>query len=89
MIRIINDNLSELEKRQMETISSLQDKINLMEFDISQLKRQKQILKRSLFDRKETTKIAIKELETMRKEENYKKISNVLVILNASLRERQ
>jgi hypothetical protein len=89
MIRIIKDNLSELEKRQMETISSLQDKINLLEFDISQLKKQKQILKRSLFDRKETTKIAIKELEHIRKEECYNTISNVLVTLNSSLRERQ
>ena len=89
MIRIIKDNLSELEKKQMETISKLQDKIKLMEFDISQYKKQKQILKRSLIDRKKSIKIAIKELEQIRKEECYNKISNVLVTLNSSLREKQ
>jgi hypothetical protein len=89
MKRIINDNLSELEKKQMQTISKLQDKIKLMEFDISQYKKQKQILKRSLIDRKKSIKIAIKELENIRKEECYNKLSNVLVTLNSSLRERE
>ena len=89
MKKIIKDNLSELEKRQMETISKLQDKIKLMEFDISQYKKQKQILKRSLIDRKKSIKIAIKELDYIRKEECYNKLSNVLVTLNSSLRERQ
>ena len=89
MEKIIKDNLSELEKRQMETISKLQDKIKLMEFDISQYKKQKQILKRSLIDRKKSIKIAIKELDYIRKEECYNKLSNVLVTLNSSLRERQ
>ena len=89
MKRIINDNLSELEKKQMETISKLQDKINLMEFEISERKKEMYILRRSLIDRKKSIKIAIKELENIRKEECYNKLSNVLVTLNSSLRERQ
>ena len=89
MKRIINDNLSELEKKQMQTISKLQDKIKLMEFEISERKKEMYILRRSLIDRKKSIKIAIKELEQIRKEECYNKISNVLVTLNYSLRERE
>lgn len=89
MEKIIKDNLTELEKRQMETISKLQDIIKLKEFDIHRNKNQIDILKRSLLDRKNSIKMAIKELEQIRKEECYDKISNVLVTLNSSLKERQ
>lgn len=85
----MRDNLSELEIKQMETISKLQDIIKLKEFDIHKNKNQIEILKRSLLDRKKSIKIAIKELEEIRKEKNYNKISNVLVTLNSSLRERR
>ena len=89
MKRIINDNLSELEKKQMVEISKLQDKINLLEFDMSENNKIIYKLKRSLIERKKSIKMAIKELEHIRKEECYNKISNVLVSLNSSLRERQ
>lgn len=85
----MRDNLSELEIKQMETISKLQDIIKLKEFDIHKNKNQIEILKRSLLDRKKTLKLAIKELEEIRKEKNYNKISSVLVMLNSSLREKQ
>lgn len=85
----MRDNLSELEIKQMETISKLQDIIKLKEFDIHKNKNQIDILKRSLLDRKRTLKLAIKELEEIRKEKNYNKISSVLVMLNSSLREKQ
>ena len=85
----MRDNLSELEIKQMETISKLQDIIKLKEFDIHKNKNQIEILKRSLLDRKKTLKLAIKELEEIRKEKNYNKISSVLVSLNSSLREKQ
>jgi hypothetical protein len=85
----MRDNLSELEIKQMETISKLQDIIKLKEFDIHKNKNQIDILKRSLLDRKRTLKLAIKELEEIRKEKNYNKISSVLITLNSSLRERQ
>lgn len=85
----MRDNLSELEIKQMQTISKLQDIIKLKEFDIHKNKNQIDILKRSLLDRKRTLKLVIKELEEIRKEKNYKKISSVLVSLNSSLREKQ
>ena len=85
----MRDNLSELEIKQMETISKLQDIIKLKEFDIHKNKNQIDILKRSLLDRKKTLKLVIKELEEIRKEKNYNKISSVLVSLNSSLREKQ
>lgn len=85
----MKDNLSELEKKQMETIGKLQDKIKLMEFEISERKKEMYILRRSLIDRKKSIKIAIKELEQIKKEECYNKISNVLVTLNSSLREKR
>lgn len=85
----MRDNLSELEKKQMETISKLQDKIKLKEFDISKNHVQIDRLKRSLSDKKKVIKTIIKELEAMRKENNYNKISSVLVMLNSSLKEKQ
>lgn len=89
MKKIMKDNLSELENRQMKTISNLQDKINLKDFDISSLKKEIATLKRSLSYRKQAIKMSIKELEKIRKEEKYDKISSVLVMLNSSLREKQ
>ena len=86
---VFKEEMSELEIKQMETISLLQDKINLMKFDVSENKKYINILKRSLLNRKKTIKIIIKELEKIKKEENYNNISNVLAILNSSLREKQ
>ena len=85
----MRDNLSELEIKQMGTISDLQDKINLLQFDISESKKTIYKLERSLIKRKKSIKIAIKELENIRKEEKYNKISEVLITLNSSLREKQ
>lgn len=86
---VFKDEMSELEIKQMETISNLQDKINLKDFDISSLKKELATLKKSLFYRKQVIKMSIKELEKIRKEEKCDKISNVLLILNSSLKERQ
>lgn len=86
---VFKDEMSELEIKQMETISLLQDKINLKDFDISSLKKELATLKKSLFYRKQVIKMSIKELEKIRKEENYNNISNVLLILNSSLKERR
>lgn len=85
----MRDNLSELEIKQMGTISDLQDKINLLQFDISESNKTIYKLERSLIERKKSIKIAIKELENIRKEEKYNKISEVLITLNSSLREKQ
>lgn len=85
----IRDKLSELEIKQMETISNLQYKINLLQFDISESNKLIYKLERSLIERKKSIKIAIKELENIRKEEKYNKISEVLITLNSSLREKQ
>lgn len=86
---VFKDEMSELEIKQMETISLLQDKINLKDFDISSLKKELATLKKSLFYRKQVIKMSIKELEKIRKEEKCDKISNVLLILNSSLKEKQ
>lgn len=85
----IRDKLSELEIKQMETISNLQYKINLLQFDISESNKLIYKLERSLIERKKSIKIAIKALENIRKEEKYNKISEVLITLNSSLREKQ
>lgn len=86
---VFKDEMSELEIKQMDTISKLQDIIKLKEFDVSENKKQITILKQSLLNRKKTIKAVIKELEIIRKKEDYNKISNVLVLLNSSLREKQ
>lgn len=85
----MKDNFSELETKQMEIISKLQYDLRLKEFDISENRKEINELKRTLLDRKETLKLVINELEKIKRDKNYNKISFVLSMLTSSLRERQ
>lgn len=85
----MKDNLSELETKQMQIISKLQYDLRLKEFDISENRKEINELKRTLLDRKETLKLVINELEKIKRDKNYNKISFVLSMLTSSLRERQ
>lgn len=85
----MKDNFSELETKQMEIISKLQYDLRLKDFDISENRKEINELKRTLLDRKETLKLVINELEKIKRDKNYNKISFVLSMLTSSLREKR
>ena len=82
----ISDNFSKLEIKQMKSIDNLQEKIKLMEFDKMASNNIIRDLKLKLKIRDNTLKSAIYELEEIEKNEDYKKIDNVLFSLKSSLR---
>lgn len=85
----MKDNLSELEISQMNVINKLQEKIKLLEFEIGELKKEERILKEKLIDKRKVIKDVIKQIKNIKAQEEYNKLSNVLMTLNSSLRERQ
>lgn len=84
---IIKDDLTELELKQMENIDKLQRKIKLLEFDNSQSNKTINKLSSSLKYKRKTLNSVIAELEMMRKEGNYKRISTIIAILKRVVRD--
>ena len=74
--------MNDLEKEQMKTIDNLQEIINLLKFDLSQIRKENQILKYRLKHRKENIKNIRVELISMKRNNDYSNINNVLAILN-------
>lgn len=70
-------------KEQMKTISKLQDKINLLKFDMMQINRENRTLKEMLKRRKENIKNIRIELNRMKRLNDFTGINNVLMMLNA------
>lgn len=85
----MKDKLSELEISQMNVINKLQEKIKLLEFEIGEFKKENRILKEKLIDKRKVIKDVIKQIKNIKEQEEYNKLSNVLMALNSSLRERQ
>ena len=75
-------NNSELVKLQIKTISQLQDKINLLEFDVSANLREISRLKYNETRRKETITKVRDELLKMSKTNDYSKVGYLLKTLN-------
>lgn len=71
-------NFSPLEKSQMKTIDTLQEKIRLIEFDKSQINIEVRTLKEMLKRRKGNLILVIQELELIKKECKYEKLSEVI-----------
>ena len=81
MIRI-DDNLTKLEKIQMDTINKLQEKIRLLEFDIAQNNNIIREYKRILLYKKFTINEVIKKLKNMKKENNYSNLNYIISSLD-------
>ena len=80
---IVNkEDQEKLIKRQMKTIDNLQEIINLLKFDLSQIRKENQILKLTLKRRKNNLKNIRIELTIMKRNNDYSKINNVLSMLN-------
>lgn len=80
---IVNkEDQEKLIKRQMKTIDNLQEIINLLKFDLSQIRKENQLLKITLKRRKNNLKNIRIELTIMKRNNDYSKINNVLAMLN-------
>lgn len=86
-IERIREHFTDLEKSQMETIKKLQEKIKLLEFDKSKNNSLIFKLKRDRRNRYSCLKTVIRELELMKKEDNYKRIDYAIKLLNLTTRE--
>ena len=73
-----------LVKDQMKTISDLQEKIKLLQFDISENLKEIRYLKDIMLRRKNTNKNAIKSLEEMKKKKDFNNIDYVICVLKNS-----
>lgn len=81
MIRI-DDNLTKLEKTQMDTINKLQEKIRLLEFDNAQNNNLIREYKRILLYKKFTINEVIKKLNNMKKENDYSNLNYIISSLD-------
>lgn len=86
-MNVIKD--EDLVKEQMKTISNLQDKIRLLQFDIIDNTKKITFLKTLMSRRKETNNRAIKLLEEMKKNKDFKNINNVILMLKKSYSREQ
>ena len=71
------DNLTKLEKSQMETINKLQDKIKLYQFDKSSDNAVIRDLKKTIESKKRSIKEVINEIDKIIIEQDYSKLVNI------------
>lgn len=86
-MNVIKD--EDLIKEQMKTISDLQDKIRLLQFDVVDNTKTIRFLKDIMARRKQSNKNAIKLLEEMKKNKDFKNINNVIIMLKKSYSREQ
>lgn len=86
-MRIAEENQDKVIEIQMETISKLQDKINLQKFDLTELRRENRGLKEKLRCRTENIKNIRAELMKMKRKDDFSNINKVLSMFNAGWEE--
>ena len=85
----LGETLSNLEKVQMKEIDRLQNQINLYEFDKTKDRNKIRVLREKLARRNKTIYSVIRELELMRKEENYKRLLIMINVLKSISKEEE
>ena len=80
----LGESFTKLEMNQMLVIDKLQDKINLLEFDISKNLAEISVLKQKIKKRNESIEKIITELELIHKEKNYKNLWYVINCLKST-----
>ena len=79
---VVEMNKDQVIERQAQTISKLQDKINLLKFETMQLAKERTKLKHKLKNKRENIKNIREEVMTMKRTEDYSRIKNVLAMLH-------
>lgn len=77
----INDNMTELEIKQAQTISDLQEEIKLKNFDIIKERQQISLLKRKIEATNIALKNSIKELKKIEENKDIKRLHFVILAL--------
>ena len=83
----INDNMTELEIKQAETIDKLQEKLKLKSYDISQYKKKIYLLKRKINLTSSALSHSIEILNEMEFSKNFSKLHTVVLMLKATTKE--
>ena len=73
----------------MKEIDRLQNQINLYEFDKTKDRNKIRVLREKLARRNKTIYSVIRELELMRKEENYKRLLIMINVLKSISKEEE
>ena len=83
----INDNMTELEIKQAETIDKLQEQLRLKDFDISQYKKKIHLLKRKINLTSSALSHSIEMLQDMQFSKDFSKLHTVVLMLIATTKE--
>jgi len=83
----INDNMTELEIKQAETINKLQEQLKLKSYDISQYKKKIYLLKRKINLTSSALSHSIEMLQDMQFSKDYSKLHTVVLMLKATTKE--
>lgn len=83
----INDNMTELEIKQAETINKLQEQLKLKDYDISQYKKKIYLLKRKINLTSSALSHSIEILNEMEFSKNFSKLHTVVLMLKATTKE--
>lgn len=83
----INDNMTELEIKQAETIDKLQEQLRLKSYDISQYKKKIYLLKRKINLTSSALSHSIELLNEMEFSKNFSKLHTVVLMLKATTKE--
>lgn len=83
----INDNMTELEIKQAETIDKLQEQLKLKSYDISQYKKKIYLLKRKINLTSSALSHSIEMLQDMQFSKDYSKLHTVVLMLKATTKE--
>lgn len=83
----INDNMTELEIKQAETINKLQEQLKLKSYDISQYKKKIYLLKRKINLTSSALSHSIEMLQDMQFSKDYSKLHTIVLMLKATTKE--
>lgn len=83
----INDNMTELEIKQAETIDKLQEQLKLKSYDISQYRKKIYLLKRKINLTSSALSHSIEMLQDMQFSKDYSKLHTIVLMLIATTKE--
>lgn len=86
-VKRINDNMTELEIKQAETIDKLQEQLKLKSYDISQYRKKIYLLKRKINLTSSALSHSIEMLQDMQFSKDYSKIHTIVLMLIATTKE--